>query len=89
MASNLDKGLYVTWDEFSDHVELVLKNCRQFNPVNTYPRQCADAIEKIWRRELAKLNERKLSGMEKRSLQSLMTKLQKENELCVAFILYF
>jgi transcription initiation factor TFIID subunit 2 len=81
ISLNLDKGLYTSWKEFSNHVELVLKNCRQFNPPTTYPRQCADIVEKVWKKELAKSNEKKLAGMEKRSLQGLMTRLLKENEL--------
>ena len=81
MSLNLDKALYTTWKDFADHVQLVLDNCRQFNPPTTYPRSCADVVEKVWKKEFAKVSEKRLSGMEKRSLQGLMTKLMKENDL--------
>lgn len=83
MSLNLEKGLYTSWKEFSNHIELVLQNCRQFNPPLTYPRQCADAVEKVWKKEVGKIQEKKLNGMEKRGLQGLMTRLLKENELYV------
>jgi transcription initiation factor TFIID subunit 2 len=81
ISLNVDKGSYATWKDFSEHVELVFQNCRQFNPPTTLPRQCADAVEKVWRKELARLNEKRLTGLEKRALQGLTTKLLKENEM--------
>jgi len=66
-------------------VLLVLKNCRLFNPPTTYPSQCADTVEKVWKKEYAKLNDKRLGGMEKRGLQGLMTRLLKENELVFYF----
>jgi len=66
-------------------VELVLENCRLFNPPTTPPRDCADAVERVWKKEAAKLSEKRLPGMEKRSLQGLMTKLLKEEELVFYF----
>ncbi|KAI0304611.1 hypothetical protein BC826DRAFT_1088837 [Russula brevipes] len=49
-----------------------------FNPPTTYPVQCADALERAFKREWARTAEKKMAWSEKRGLQSLMTTLVKE-----------
>ena len=79
MGQRLTEGKYSTMEEFAKDVELVFSNCRKFNPPTTYPCNCADAVEKVFRREWAKVLEKKLSWAEKRSLQGLMTTLVKDD----------
>lgn len=75
ISKKLDEGAYATMEDFAKDVELIFRNCRTFNPPTTYPVTCADAVERVWKKEWAKAMERKLAWNEKRSLQSLMNKL--------------
>ncbi|KAI0308085.1 hypothetical protein B0F90DRAFT_1680044 [Multifurca ochricompacta] len=77
MMQNLSSK-YSTMEEFSRDVELVFNNCRLFNPPTTYPVQCADAVERVFKREWSRAAEKKMAWSEKRSLQSLMTTLVKD-----------
>lgn len=79
MGQHLTEGKYSTMEEFAKDVELVFSNCRQFNPPTTYPVNCADVVEKVFKREWTKSVEKKLSWAEKRSLQGLMTSLVKDD----------
>jgi len=79
MTQNLNSSKYSTMEEFSRDVGLVFSNCRLFNPPTTYPVQCADVVERAFRREWARAAERKMTWSEKRSLQSLMTTLVKDS----------
>ncbi|EMD32531.1 hypothetical protein CERSUDRAFT_118583 [Gelatoporia subvermispora B] len=75
MGNKFTEGAYTTMEDFAKDVELVFANCRTFNPPGTYPVQCADTVERVWKREWQKAMEKKLTFQEKRSLQGLMTKL--------------
>lgn len=79
MGQNLTEGKYSTMEDFAKDADLVFNNCRKFNPATTYPVNCADAVEKVFKREWTKASEKKLSWTEKRSLQGLMTTLVKED----------
>lgn len=79
MSEKLSQGKYTTMEEFGRDAELVFANCRQFNPPATYPVQCADVVERTYKREWAKATEKKLTWLEKRSLQGLMTNIVKEH----------
>jgi transcription initiation factor TFIID subunit 2 len=82
MGEKVNAGEYTTMEQFQKDMELVFNNCRQFNPIGTYPTDCADTVERAFKREWAKTMEKKLSYAEKRSLQSLMNTLVKE-DMCV------
>jgi transcription initiation factor TFIID subunit 2 len=79
ISQNLNQESYATMEEFAQDIELVFSNCRTFNPPSTYPVTCADVIEKAFRREWAKATEKKLSWLEKRSLQGVMTTIVRED----------
>jgi transcription initiation factor TFIID subunit 2 len=79
ISKKLAEGKYQFMDDFGKDIELVFSNCRQFNPPGTYPVDCADAVESVFKKEWAKAMERKLSWIEKRSLQGVMTTLVKED----------
>ncbi|KAG8219438.1 hypothetical protein J3R82DRAFT_365 [Butyriboletus roseoflavus] len=79
MGQKLTEGKYSTMEDFVKDVDLVFNNCRKFNPPTTYPVNCANAVEKAFKREWTKAYEKKLSWTEKRSLQGLMTTLVKED----------
>ena len=66
---------YRTMEDFAKDVELIFANCRQFNPPTTYPVNCADAVEKVWKSLWSKAMQKKLQPSEKKSLQGLMNKL--------------
>ncbi|THH19678.1 hypothetical protein EW146_g1531 [Bondarzewia mesenterica] len=78
MGQRLTAGTYVTMEDFAKDMELIFGNCRLFNPPTTYPTDCADVVERAFKKEWVKAMEKRLSWAEKRSLQSLMTNLVKE-----------
>ncbi|KAH9943990.1 uncharacterized protein BXZ73DRAFT_39443 [Epithele typhae] len=78
MNTKINEGKYATMEEFARDVGLVFGNCRQFNPPMTYPVQCVDALEKVWKKEWPKATERKLSYQEKRSLQGILKQIVSE-----------
>lgn len=79
IGQKLTEGKYATMDDFAKDVDLVFSNCRKFNPPTTYPVDCADAVERAFKKEWAKVLEKKMSWTEKRSLQGLITTLAKED----------
>lgn len=66
-------------EDFQKDIELVFSNCRKFNPPMTYPVTCAEAVERVFKKEWVKVAEKKLSWLEKRTLQGLMTNLVRED----------
>lgn len=78
ILSKLGQNQYVSMEDFGKDIELVFSNCRQFNPPATFPVTCTDIVEKTFKKEWPKAMERKLSWMEKRGLQGVMTVLNKE-----------
>jgi transcription initiation factor TFIID subunit 2 len=85
MSQKLAEGKYQFMEDFGKDVELVFSNCRQFNPPQTYPVDCADVVENVFKKEWPKIKEKKLSWPEKRSLQGIMTTLVKEDVLVLFF----
>ncbi|KAJ7070580.1 hypothetical protein C8F01DRAFT_1106921 [Mycena amicta] len=79
ISTRLGSHLYQTMEEFRKDIELVFSNCRTFNPPATFPCDCADAAEKVFKREWPKVAERKISGNDKRGLQGIMTAIVKED----------
>lgn len=75
MSAKLAQGEYSSMEDFAKDFELVLANCRQFNPPTTYPVTCVEALEKAWKPLWTKAMQRKMQPSEKRSLTSLMNKL--------------
>ncbi|TRM61550.1 hypothetical protein BD626DRAFT_570752 [Schizophyllum amplum] len=76
MGKKLTEGQYQTMEDFRKDVELIFKNCRTFNPPTTYPQQCADNVEALFKKEWAKAMEKKLSYTEKRGLQAVVRELK-------------
>ncbi|KAJ3571564.1 hypothetical protein NP233_g3673 [Leucocoprinus birnbaumii] len=83
MGQKLADGRYATMEDFKKDVELIFSNCRQFNPPATFPVNCADVVERAFKREWPKAMERKLSWSEKRGLQAIMSTLAKDPVLWV------
>ena len=75
MELRLKKGHYKTMEEFANDIGLIFANCRQFNPPTTYPVNCADIVERAFKKEWVKAMEKRLAYNEKRSLVGLMNKL--------------
>ncbi|KAF8079062.1 hypothetical protein FPV67DRAFT_1558205 [Lyophyllum atratum] len=80
ITTKLNQNKYLTTEEFGADIELVFSNCRRFNPPATFPVTCTDVVEKAFKKEWPKVLERKLSWMEKRGLQGVMTSLVKEEK---------
>ncbi|KAK7058614.1 hypothetical protein VNI00_002250 [Paramarasmius palmivorus] len=78
MSGKLSGGQYRTMDDFRKDIELVFSNCRQFNPPGTFPVNCAEIVEKVFKKEWPKFAERKLTYTEKRGLQGIMTAIVKD-----------
>lgn len=79
ISTKLTENEYDTMEDIRKDIELVFANCRQFNPPGTYPYICANAVEKVFKKEWPKTMEKKLSWAEKRTLQGVMTSLVKED----------
>jgi transcription initiation factor TFIID subunit 2 len=78
MTTKLNEGQYETMENFRRDIDLVFNNCRKFNPPGTFPVTCAEAVEKLFKKEWPKVAERKLSWADKRGLQGVMTQLVKD-----------
>lgn len=78
MNSKLNENKYSSMEEFAKDVELIFANCRIFNPPMTYPVQCADALERLFKKEWAKAMERKLSYNEKTALRKMLNQIISE-----------
>ncbi|KZT08630.1 uncharacterized protein LAESUDRAFT_45791 [Laetiporus sulphureus 93-53] len=78
ISNKLNEGAYATMEDFAQDIELILHNCRTFNPSTTYPTLCADEVERVFKKEWGRALEKKLTGREKRSLQGIMTKLSSD-----------
>ncbi|KAJ1025442.1 hypothetical protein NDA13_004253 [Ustilago tritici] len=72
----VNQAAYSTMGEFASDIELIFANCRQFNPPGTEPCQHADELEKLWRKEWARLVTPKLEANEKRALVGLVNRLK-------------
>ncbi|CAK5264367.1 unnamed protein product [Mycena citricolor] len=79
ISSKLSAHQYATMEQVKDDLDLMVRNCRKFNPPATFPVNCADVIEKAYKKEWPKLTERKLSLTEKRGMQGLLNTLVKED----------
>ncbi|KAJ7611016.1 hypothetical protein FB45DRAFT_329816 [Roridomyces roridus] len=78
ISQNLSAQVYETMEDFKRDVDLVFNNCRTFNPPATFPWECAEAVEKVFKKEWPKAMERKLSAHEKRGLQGILKTIGQE-----------
>ncbi|PIL31521.1 hypothetical protein GSI_06223 [Ganoderma sinense ZZ0214-1] len=78
MSEKLVQGKYSSMEEFARDVELVFSNCRTFNPAMTYPVNCADVLERMWKKEWAKATEKKLPPNEKKQLVTMTKRIIEE-----------
>ena len=74
MDEKLKRGDY-TMEQFESDMNLILANCRQFKPPESYPTECADALEKAFKKEWAKAMDKKLPPGEKKQLVAMMRRL--------------
>lgn len=44
-------------EEFAADVGFIIRNCRTFNPATTYPVTCTDGVERVFKKEWAKIME--------------------------------
>lgn len=78
-------------EELKEDMNLILRNCRQFNPPGTEPTNFAEVVEKVFKKEWVKAMEPKLTYNEKKSLSGILSKVTKDNMcvFCSPFILVF
>jgi transcription initiation factor TFIID subunit 2 len=74
--------MYQTQGELNDDFEQIVINCKLFNPPATLPVVHAEALQRIWRSEVAKAV--KLSYQEKRALQGMMNRLRTKPRYALA-----
>lgn len=79
MSEKLTEGKYSTMEEFAKDIELVFSNCRTFNPAMTYPVNCADTLERMWKKEWAKAMEKRLPPNEKKQLAAMTKRIIDED----------
>ncbi|KAL4266270.1 Transcription initiation factor TFIID subunit 2 [Pleurotus pulmonarius] len=85
MSQKLNESKYATMEDFLKDVELVFSNCRQFNPPLTYPIDCVEVVEKVFKKEWQKSPDRKLPYITKRGIQAVLNTLAKD-PLCWVFL---
>ncbi|KAG8711147.1 hypothetical protein FRC08_016245 [Ceratobasidium sp. 394] len=80
MGTKLRAGKYKIMEDFKNDFNLIIRNCRQFNPPGTFPVTAADNLEAAFQREWAKLNTepRKISSGDRRALVSMLDKLSEQ-----------
>ncbi|KAB5593213.1 Transcription initiation factor TFIID subunit 2 [Ceratobasidium theobromae] len=80
MGTKLRSGKYKTMDDFKGDVELIIRNCRQFNPPGTFPVIAADNLEIAFKREWTKFGTepRRISSGDRRALVSMLDKLSEQ-----------
>ncbi|KAF8753693.1 Peptidase family M1 domain [Rhizoctonia solani] len=73
MSTKLRNGKYRTMNDFKLDVELIVSNCRAFNPPGTFPVLAAEALEAVFKREWSKINTepRRISSGDRRALVSM------------------
>lgn len=76
LTKKLKSGEYKTMGDFAADMRLMFSNCRQFNPPGTAPALMEQVVSSVWRREWSRAMERKLEYSQKRSLQSMMSRLK-------------
>ncbi|EPQ30343.1 uncharacterized protein PFL1_01869 [Pseudozyma flocculosa PF-1] len=84
MEKKVNQGAYRTMADFAADMQLIFANCRQFNPPTTEPCLHADELEKLFRKEWAKLLVKRLEFGEKRALQGLLNRV-KANPASILF----
>jgi transcription initiation factor TFIID subunit 2 len=78
METKLDDGSYKSMEQFKADFELMFRNCRQFNPPGTDPYVVADLVEKAFKKEWAKIAQKKMAPGDRRSLQALLNKIKSD-----------
>jgi len=79
MNKKIAMGSYDSMEAFASDMDLILRNCRQFNPPNTEPTLFADVVEQVFKKEWAKAMEPKLTYNEKKSLSGILSKVTKDD----------
>lgn len=83
MGKKLEEGGYSTMGQFRADFELIVANCRQFNPPGTVAVELADALEEAFKREWRVASVLKLEYNETRALQGLLSKLKQVPEATI------
>ena len=79
MGDKLDKDKYKSMEQFASDMNLIFANCRQFNPPTTLPTLHADVLEKTFRKDWAKLQERRFTPEEKKAVGFALNKVKQED----------
>lgn len=69
MSQKLDRGDYETYGDFFTDFDLILKNCRSFNPPTQEPTIHSHKLENLWIQNWKKLL--KMSNEEKAGLKKV------------------
>ncbi|QRV80287.1 bromodomain associated protein [Ceratobasidium sp. AG-Ba] len=80
MGTKLRSGKYKIMEDFKKDFELVISNCKQFNPSGTFPVIIAENLEAAFKREWTKLDiePRKISSGDRRALVTMIDKLSEQ-----------
>jgi len=76
MLKRVDSATYKTYGQVFKDFDLIVANCKQFNPPNTEPVWFVDVLDRAWRQEWERTS--KLGYHTKRALQSHLKNLMKE-----------
>lgn len=76
LSARLNRGDLRTYGELFDEFDLIIRNCKQFNPPNTEPVWHVEVLDRAWRKEWEKAS--KMTPREKIALGSVLKNLMKE-----------
>lgn len=81
MWDNYERGHYASWQDLNDDFELIVLNCKQFNPPGSLPCQHADQLKLAWLQTWMNAKKGKsISGASKSSSVSQLTGYEKEKK---------
>ncbi|ORY34750.1 hypothetical protein BCR39DRAFT_514465 [Naematelia encephala] len=78
IAKAIDARKYTTMGQVARDIELVFKNCRQFNTPGDFAYQAAEATEKSYWREWTKAVSPRMTADERKAMSGLLSKALKD-----------
>lgn len=76
LGKRLESGAFETYRELFAAFELIVSNCKQFNPPHTEPVWHVEVMDRAWRKEWEKAS--RMTPREKIAMGSLLKSLMKE-----------
>ena len=80
IQEKLNRGNYRTMEAFADDIDLIFRNCRQFNTPGSEPVLLADAVERAFVKEWARATQKGITPADKRTLSHMLQRMREAEE---------